>query len=607
MAVLVLGIADGQTSGACVVADGEIIAAVNEERIVRMKQARGFPHQSITEVLRLAGVAPADIGAVGISDLRMKLREEVDGWPGWFEAREEGRNGISDMFFKAAAGFGGVFPYLPGLRTAYYGLRWPIFHHRRKRIPEILRNDFGITAPTRFYHHHFAHAASTYYTCGEREALVVTMDGGGDGHCAHVYSAKNGSLDLISTTDSYNSLGNYYAYVTAICGYKAKKHEGKITGLAAHGEQIYRELFDSLIGCKNGQLINHGKVLFNGAVDKIKSSLPDGWKHKDLAATIQKVAEDVTREFIGHWLKVTGHRNIALAGGLFANVRINQEILELPGVDRIFVHPGMADDGLFVGAGLAIDQEHARKNGKPYEPISLPHVFLGTDLSEPDCEKSLRTAQLEFSKPPEVAAHVAGLLADGQVVARAAGKMEYGPRALGNRTIMYQPNDPSVNDWLNELLQRTEFMPFAPATPYEEADKFYEDPEGAMITARFMTVTLQCTPLMREHCGGVVHVDGTARPQLVRREENPEFYDIIREYGALTNVPVIVNTSFNIHEEPIVRTADDAVRAFLASELDYLLLGPFVAVGPVGSKRVREKWQGVSVWGHAAMPAAQST
>ncbi|MEE9294095.1 MAG: carbamoyltransferase C-terminal domain-containing protein [Phycisphaerae bacterium] len=605
MAVLVLGIADGQTSGACVVADGRILAAVNEERIVRLKQARGFPRKSITEVLRLAGAAPADIGAVALSDLRMKLREEVDGWPGWFEARAEGRGGINDVFFRAAARFGGLFPYVPGLRTAYYGLRWPIFHRRRKRIPQILRDEFGITAPVRFFHHHFAHAASAYYTCGQRDALVITMDGGGDGHCAHVYSARNGELELLSTTGSYNSLGNYYAYVTAICGYKAKRHEGKITGLAAHGEPVYRELFDSLIGCRNGRLVNRGRVLFNGAVERITSSLPEGWKHEDLAATIQRVAEDVTRAFIGHWVGVTGHRSVALAGGIFANVRINQEILEIPGVDRIFVHPGMADEGLFVGSALAMDRELQVRKGCAYVPADLPHVYLGTDLSELECEQALRRADLEFGRPPDISSHVAGLLAEGKVVARAIGRMEYGPRALGNRTIMYQPNDPSVNDWLNELLKRTEFMPFAPANPYELAGQFYVDHDGALDTARFMTVTMECTPYMREHCAGVVHVDGTARPQLVRREDNPGFYDIIQAYAALTQVPVIINTSFNIHEEPIVRTADDAARAFIESELDHLQLGPFVAVGPVGSQRVREKWKGKSVWGRTTVQSVQ--
>jgi carbamoyltransferase len=182
--------------------------------------------------------------------------------------------------------------------------------------------------------------------------------------------------------------------------------------------------------------------------------------------------------------------------------------------------------------------------------------------------------------------------------------MEYGPRALGNRSILYQPGDPSVNDWLNELLQRTEFMPFAPACLYETADQLFESPTGGLDTARFMTVTFHCTPWMVERCGGVVHVDRTARPQLVRKDDNPSYCTIIEEYRKRTGVPAIINTSFNIHEEPIVRSPEDAIRAFLDSALDYLAIGDLMVKGPVGSTATRKMWEGRSKWGR---PAHQAT
>lgn len=596
-AVLTLGIAEGQTSGACVVQDGRILSAINEERIVRIKQARGFPRKSIQEALHLAGATPDDISGVAASDLRIRWREEIDGWPGWFEARNEGRDGSKDLFFRLASQFGGLAPYIPGAKQIYYGLRAPVFAQRRRRLKEVISQEFGIQAPVRFFHHHFAHATSAYYTSGFDDALVVTLDGGGDGHCSHVYSVHNGQFKKLATIDSYDSLGNYYAYVTALCGYKAKRHEGKITGLAARGVPVYREFFDSLIGCENGRLVNRGRVLFNAALDRIRSGLPADWRHEDLAATIQVVAEDVTRAFVGHWLRVSGHRNVALAGGVFANVRINEEVLMLPGVERMFVHPGMGDEGLFVGAALAMDQQVARRLKRPFEPRNLPSVYLGTDLGERECEDSLRQAGLDFQRPPDIEERVAELLHAGRVVARAAGRMEYGPRALGNRTIMYRPDDPSVNDWLNELLQRTEFMPFAPASVEEATDRLYVNHAGGEDTARFMTTTFHCQPAMRRIGGGVVHVDMTARPQIVRRQDNPGFYDTIRAYERRSGIPAIINTSFNIHEEPIVRTAGDAVRAFLDSKLDYLQLGPFLAVGPVGSEATRKKWEGRSVWG----------
>jgi len=587
--MLVLGIADGQTSGACVVESGKILSAVNEERIVRMKQARGFPWKSIEEALRLAGADCSDVSAVAPSDLRMGLRETVTAWPGWFEARAEDQDRISKLFFRGASRLSSVFPYVPGLRAAYYGLRTPRFVHRRRRIGQILADEFQIHAPVRFCHHHFAHAASAYHTSGFEEALVVTMDGGGDGHCSHVYSVRAGRFKRLATTVSYDSLGNYYAYVTALCGYKAKRHEGKITGLAAHGHPAYKELFDALIGCEDGRLVNRGRVLFNGALDYIRSSLPPGWSHENLASTIQLVAEDVVTSFVSHWLEITGHRNVALAGGVFANVRINEEILRLPGVDNIFVHPGMGDEGLFVGAALAMSHEIAGREGHTIEAGNLPDVFLGTDLEEAECENALSAAGLKFVRPAHMASHIADLLQSGHVVARATGRMEYGPRALGNRSIMYRPDDPSVNDWLNELLRRTEFMPFAPASLEEASDKLYLEATGGLDTARFMTTTFHCTPWMREIAGGVVHLDETARPQIVRKEENPEFYAIIEEYEKRSGIPAIINTSFNVHEEPIVRTAGDAVRAFLDGKLDYIQLGPFVAKGPPGAAEARRK------------------
>jgi carbamoyltransferase len=594
--MLILGLADGQTSGACVVHDGRIISAVNEERIVRLKQARGFPRESIREALRLAGVEPSEIGAVAVSDLRMKLREDVDAWPGWFEARAESRDGVHDLFFHTASRLGGIVPFVPGIKRVYYGLRAPYHAQRRRRIRDILRDEFGFCAPVRFFHHHYAHAASAYHTSGFDDALVVTMDGGGDGHCSHVYSVRNGDFERLSTTDSYDSLGNYYAYVTALCGFKAKRHEGKITGLAARGDPVYRELFESLIGCEDGRLINKGRVLFNSALDRLRASLPEGWSHADLAATIQVVAEEVATSLLRHWLQVTGHSQVALAGGVFANVRINEEILDLEGVERVFVHPGMSDEGLGVGAALALSHEAARRRGRRIEPQVLSTVHLGTEIDESLCEDALRATQLEFESPRDVAAHTARLLHEGHVVARATGKLEYGPRALGNRSIMYRADDPTVNDWLNELLQRTEFMPFAPASLDEYSDELYLNAAGGRETARFMTTTFHCTDWMCEFGAGVVHVDGTARPQLVRELDNPGFYAIIDEYRKLSGFPAVINTSFNVHEEPIVRTAEDAVKAFLDSDLDYLQLGPFVAKGPVGTAGARKRWEGRSVW-----------
>ena len=595
----ILGISDGQTSGAALIEDGRILAAINEERIVRIKLARGFPRESIREVLRITGTGPNDIDGVAVAQVNMQFRDKITDWPGWFEARDE-ETDIHSTFFRIASRFGKLSPRIPGLKRGYYALRAPIYKRRRQRIADILREEFDVTANIRYFHHHYAHATSAYYTSPFRDALVVTMDGGGDGHSSHIYSVRDGVFKKQVTVDSYDSLGNFYAYITAICGFKAKRHEGKVTGLAARGQPAYRNIIESLIGYENGRPVNRGHVLFNSALEAIRNALPSDWNREDLAATIQVVSEDIARAYVSHWAAKTGHRNIALAGGIFANVRINEEILRIPNVDNIFVHPGMTDEGLAVGAALAYAGSVRRRADKTYEPLGLSDVYLGNGYSEAEIARAVRDTGLETQNlPGKIEGVVAEQLAAGKVVARFDGRMEYGPRALGNRSILYQPGDPSVNDWLNDLLQRTEFMPFAPACLYESADQLFESPDGGLETARFMTVTFHCKPWMLERCGGVVHVDKTARPQLVRKNDNSSYYAIIQEYRQRTEVPAIINTSFNMHEEPIVRSPEDAIRAFLQSSLDYLAIGDILVKGPVGSSATRKKWEGRSKWGRA--------
>jgi carbamoyltransferase len=318
----------------------------------------------------------------------------------------------------------------------------------------------------------------------------------------------------------------------------------------------------------------------------------------DLAASIQQHCERIAlayvRDHMRHCSKSSGTlRDVAIAGGLFANVRINQKLYEMDGVDRLWVHPGMSDMGLAVGAALALCVRNRNTGGNTggtpvpqhmaqmaWDREVIRGVYYGPGYSAEEIERELERRDLGFTRPAEIEAEIARLLADGYVVARFNGRMEYGPRALGNRSILYQPTETSVNDWLNKRLRRTEFMPFAPSTLFEYAGECYRDHEGAQDAARFMTITFDCTDQMRKTCHGVVHVDGTARPQLVRKEENPSYYQIIDEFRRLTGVPTIINTSFNMHEEPIVCSPADAIRAFQLGHLDYLAIGDFLVPSP---------------------------
>jgi carbamoyltransferase len=576
----VLGITDGITCGAAAVRDGHIVAAVNEERLVRKKMAFGFPSRAIREVLRLARWSPGDVDRVAVATRDNYFANECRPWDGWFESKRDGS--LRSRIFAAASLLGPSAGTVRGLGRVYHHVRRPIFVSRRRRIESILREEFDVTARVAFLNHHYAHAASAYYTSGFEDALVVTLDGGGDGASSQVYEVTGGKFRRLNEVSSYDSLGNYYAYVTAVCGFKAQKHEGKITGLAAHGVPKYVDVLDGLITYRDGQIVNDGRLLFSGALPAIRQVLPPDYRREDLAASIQVHAEQLVTSYVRYWLDRVRARDVALAGGVFANVRINQRVHELESVRRLFVHPAMDDSGLAVGAALLVAH-----GGQPGAPGPLPHVYVGPAYGAAEIEAALKATDLPYRYSVNVEAEVARLLAEGHVVARFNGPMEYGPRALGNRSILYSPTDPSVNEWLNVSLRRTEFMPFAPSTLEEHAGLCYENVGGATVPARFMTITFQCTPWMRERCPGVVHLDGTARPQLVSRATNRSYYTIIDEFRKRTGLPTIINTSFNIHEEPIVCSPDDAIRAFRTGHLDYLAIGDYLVKNPGAPVRER--------------------
>lgn len=576
----VLGLGTEGDGGAVLVEDGRIVAAVNEERLARMKLVVGFPRASIREVLRLGGSRIEDLDAVLVGGTKDLFVDELEPFDGWFQTKA---SGVGGLLKRTAGRFAGLRDQLPFLESAYYAALGPTFAKRRRNIRRLLTEELGVTCPIEFVDHHFCHLTSAYYTSGFDDALVLSIDGGGDMLSGLVYEVRNGAWKKLHSVAAYDSLGNYYAYVTHLCGFKAMKHEGKITGLAAHGDPKYVDVLSDFITFEDGSFVNRGRVAHMGAIEALSERFPDGWTREDLAASVQVHTENLTRMFVDWWVGESGMSDVALAGGVFANVRVNQEVHELERVRRVFVHPHMGDGGLGAGAALAACVPGVLEQTSPRTPDPLPHVYLGSAISDEEALEALADAGLEPERfEGTLAARVAELLAQGHVVARAVGRMEYGPRALGNRTIMYHPSDPAVNEWLNVNLNRTEFMPFAPAVLAEECGRCFDGIEGAEHPAEFMTITMRCTDWMAERMPGVVHVDGTARPQLVREDRNRGFYEIIQAFHGLTGLPAVINTSFNMHEEPIVCSADDAVRAFLQGNLDYLVLGSELVRHPDG-------------------------
>jgi carbamoyltransferase len=419
--------------------------------------------------------------------------------------------------------------------------------------------------------HHTAHAYSAYMTSGFSSALVVTADNYGDGYAATVSNASNGTCTYLYGSTASHSPGQFYGELAQLLGFHPLM-AGKMTGLAARGNpekaySIISTLFSLTEDKKDFVLPGLTFKSFNNATFKKLST----FSAVDIAAAAQKRFEDVIIEYIRNAIKISGQRNIALAGGIFGNVLLNQKIAELNEVERIWIHPGMSDQGISLGVGLKyLAEEYNLK------PFILNNIYFGPEYSDESILSALQKTELEYSHDTKIERTIARLLAQGKVVARFNGKMEYGPRALGNRSILYQTTDPSVNDWLNQKLQRSEFMPFAPVTLANKAEKCYHNIDRCFYAAQFMTISVQCTEWMKEKSPGVVHVDGSARPQVLHKEHNPSYYEILNEYEQITGIPSLINTSFNLHGEPIVNTPEDAIRSFRVAELDYLAIGNYL-------------------------------
>jgi carbamoyltransferase len=363
-------------------------------------------------------------------------------------------------------------------------------------------------------------------------------------------------------------------------GFHYLRHAGKITGLAAYGNP--KVLYDKVAKLlwADGLVVKTSPLIYILRQEYLlKNKLPKYFgnhSREDIAAAFQKRLEDVTSEVIRKALKLTAKNKIVLSGGVAGNVIMNQRIHDIEGVKEIFVHPAMSDSGQALGAALFAYNTELKRQGKYFLSERLKDVYLGSDYTGAEVEKAVKDSGLEYRYIENIETEVASLLAAKKVVARFNGRMEYGPRALGNRSILFHAGDHSVNDWLNQRLERSEFMPFAPSVLMEDIDEYFVRVKGAEYTAEFMTITFDCTEKMKRLCPAVVHVDGTARPHFVTATANPSYYKIIKEYKKITGISVILNTSFNMHEEPIVCSPMDAIHSFLRGHLDYLAIGNYL-------------------------------
>ncbi|MDO8621207.1 MAG: carbamoyltransferase C-terminal domain-containing protein [Candidatus Levybacteria bacterium] len=448
----------------------------------------------------------------------------------------------------------------------------------RELLPRILiRGKLnGFKGKYSYVHHHFAHMYSAYYTSGWKDCLVMCSEGSGFSETMSIYHVRKG--EWIKVVENYlpHSAGKFYELVTVMLGFNVLRHPGKITGLAAYGNPntVYNAVKDLLSVNGLKLKLNYEKYLKWGINYSLTKTLPKelrGNRREDIAAAFQKRLEECIVEIVKKAVEKTGEKKLSFAGGVAANVKLNQRLHEEAGINEIYIHQAMGDDGLALGAAL----HTAFLNG--FQIKQSDNVYFGPDFSEQEIKKSLNKFNLKFSKENNIEIKIAKLLAESKIVARFNGRMEYGPRALGNRSILYKTTDRGVNNWLNKRLKkRSDFMPFAPVTLDSFADKCFKNLKGAEYAARFMTITFDVTSYMKKLSPAVVHVDGTARPQIIRSKDNPSYYKLLEEYYKLTGIPSLINTSFNMHEDPIVCSPDDAIESFLSGSLDYLAIGNYL-------------------------------
>ena len=555
--MFILGISDNHDAGAAVVVDGKLLAAVGQERMDRQKNSGAFPWQAIDCALDMVSARPVDVDRVvfGTAYTPSTLLRAL---PGFHHSRKSGGN----------------FSYLLNLYILYQvALRRTGMDASEIRASSaLLRKRMDgrgfARAELELMDHHEAHAQAAYRSQPRSECLIITVDAMGDGASITVWVGRDGELTMRWDQSGLAAINTYYSRITQLLGYRPNRHEGKITGLAAYDEAP-PELLDHMR--KQLSFVGPGFTRERywrrqSTTDRFYSFVAR-YSKEQVAAATQRALEEAMVGFVSHWVAATGVRDVAVSGGTFANVAVNRRIAELPEVDSLFVYPNMGDGGLPVGAALGAARA---------EPTRLHNVNLGPSFDDRHIERLLEGSGLDYDRPARLSHEVAQLIADKKVVARCDGAMEWGPRALGNRSILYRPDDPAVNDWLNKRLQRTEFMPFAPMTLAEHASDLYIGLDKAADAARFMTVCFPVAESMKSDCAGVVHVDGTARPQVLHQADNPGMHELLSAFYEITGLPTIVNTSFNMHEEPIVCSPADALRAWQAADLDALVLGPFV-------------------------------
>ncbi len=573
----ILGIHDGHLSTASLLVDGRIVAMASEERITRTKNQGGPPEKAIGLVLRESGIRGADLNVVALATLAQPLNE-------W----EDNTNQARRKLFRVANAF------LPTALVASRALVGPyLFVYRRRRDWKgleraLTQNDISpqLHRIERF-EHHACHAATAYYLSWFRDdsepMLIVTVDGSGDGLCATISVGHRGRLERLHAVTSYHSLGELYTRVTELLGMKPLDHEYKVMGLAPYApagmaERAYRIFASYYRPTADGLSFENRTGVWGPDLGNRMARDLRGIRFDAVAAGVQRLLEELISGFVLAWVRKTGLRTVGVAGGVFMNVKLNMLLSESPEIGALFLMPSCGDESIALGAALLAYADHRLAQGLSVDVPPLDHLYFGPEYSRNQILADLEpfASHITWTECEDIETTIARRLAEGQILGRLAGRMEWGARSLGNRAILADPRDLRNVRRLNMAVKMRDFwMPFAPSILEERSADYLVNPRR--LRAPYMINAFRSTPLAQQEliCG--LHLfDLSCRPQLVTPASNPRYHRLIQAFQRITGVGGILNTSFNLHGEPIVCRPADAVYTLLNSGLDGVAIEKFL-------------------------------
>ena len=562
-------------SAAAIVVDGRLVAAAEEERFTHIKHAKRpvpfsaweLPFHAIEYCLREAGVNLVDVDHVAYSYdpsrfIRERIRGDVVTLPMQPSALAKGEwENVWDPLFASY------------IVNAPRQLASGAPHHLKKRFAGA-RHD----GPYKFHFidHHVAHQASAYLAAPFERCAVMTLDGRGEEATTTYGRYRDGRYDPIGEVLMPHSLGMLYERITSHLGFLHSSDEYKVMALAAMGQPVHLDTFRRLVsvGPEGRYRIEpfDPVALFGPARER---GGPLEQQHFDLTASLQAILEETVIK-LAHWLRVaSGERHLAMAGGVALNCVMNAKLRDAKVFDEVWVQPAAGDAGTALGAALHVD---AGQRGTAPRTWAMEHAYWGPGYADDEIEALLKWAKLPYRRLDDVAAETAEVLLQDKIIGWFQGRMEFGPRALGARSILASPLKSEMQQRLNELKDREDFRPVAPVVPEDELADWFTPAEANRGQAPFMLFIYDVKPEQAQKIPAVCHADLTARVQTARRDTNPRYYDLLKAFGAKTGVPVLVNTSFNVRGEPMVCSPKDALNAFFSTPLDALVIGNFLVM-----------------------------